>query len=54
MSFSFILILSSHLHVGLLKGLFPVSLPVKIFKALLLSYILATGPAHINLLNLIT
>ena len=32
---SFILILSSHLRIGLPKGLFPVGLPVKILKALL-------------------
>ena len=41
-----ILILSSHLRLGLPKGLFPVGLPVKILKALLLSSILATCPAH--------
>ena len=38
---SSILILSSHLHLGLPKGLFPVGLPVKILKALLPSSILA-------------
>ena len=32
----------------------PVGLPVKILKALLLSSILATCPAHLNLLDLIT
>ena len=32
----------------------PVDLPVKILKALLLSSILATCPAHLNLLDLIT
>ena len=36
------------------KGLFPVGLPVKILKALPLSSILATCPAHLNLLDLIT
>ena len=36
------------------KGLFPVGLPVKSFKALLPSSILATCPAHLNVLDLIT
>ena len=49
-----ILILSSHLHLGLPKGLFSVGFPVKILKALLPSSILATWPAHLNLLVLIT
>ena len=49
-----ILILSSHLRLGLPKGLFPVGLPVKILKALLPSSILATCPAHLSLLDLIT
>ena len=35
-------------------GHFPVGLPVKILKALLLSCILATYPVHLNLLDLIT
>ena len=37
-----ILILSAHLRLGLPKGLIPAGLPVKIFKALLPSSILAT------------
>ena len=49
-----ILILSSHLRLGLPKVLFPVGLPVKILKELLSSSILATCPAHLNLLDLIT
>ena len=48
-----ILILSSHLRLGLSKGLFPLGLPVNILKELLLSSILATCPAHLNLLDLI-
>ena len=49
-----ILILSSHLRLGLPKGLIPVGLPGKILKALLPSSILATCPIHLNLLSLIT
>ena len=37
-----ILTLSSHLRLGLPKGLFPVGVPVKILKELLPSSILAT------------
>ena len=48
-----ILILSSHLRIGLPKGFFPIGLPVKILKALLLSSNLATRPARFNLLDLI-
>jgi hypothetical protein len=53
-TYHFILILSSHLCLGLLKGLFPVGLTVKILKALLHTSILATYPVHLNLLDLIT
>ena len=48
-----ILILSSHRRLGLHKSLFPVGLRVKIFKALLPSSILATLPAHLNILDFI-
>ena len=50
-SSSSILILSSHLRLGLPKGLFPVGLLVKILKALLPSSILATRPAQLNFLD---
>ena len=50
----YILILSSHLRLGLPKGLFPVGLLVKILKAPLPSSILATCLAHPNLLDVIT
>ena len=50
----FILILSSHLRLGLPKGLFPAGVPVKILKALIPSSILATCPAHLNIQDLIT
>ena len=53
-SLRFILILSSHLCLGLPKSLFPVGVPVKILKALLPSSILAIWPAHLNLPDLIT
>ena len=49
-----ILILSSHLRLGLPKGLFPVVLPVQILKAFLPYSILITWSAHLNLLDLIT
>ena len=47
-------ILSPHLHLGLPKSLFPAGVPVKMLKALLPSSMLATWPAHLNLLDLIT
>ena len=49
-----ILILSSRLHLGLPKVLFPVGLLVFILKALLPSSILAIWSAHLKLLDLIT
>ena len=52
-SLRFILILYSHLLLGLPKDLFPVGVPVMILKALLPSY-LATWPSHLNVLDLIT
>ena len=36
------------------KDLFPIGVPVTILKALQLSSILATCPAHLNLLDVIT
>ena len=49
-----ILIMSSNLCLGLPNGFFPVGVPVKILKAFLPSYILATWPAHLKLLDLTT
>jgi hypothetical protein len=49
----FIIILISHLSLGLPKDLFPVGLHLKMFKLLLHSFILAKSPAHLNLLDLI-
>ena len=43
-----ILILSSHLCLGLPKDLFPEGIPAKILKAPLTSSILATRPAHLS------
>ena len=43
-----------HLHLSLLRALFPLSLHVNILKVLLPSPILASPPVHLNLLDLIT
>ena len=40
--------MSSHLRLDLPKGLFPVDVPVKIFRAHLPSSILATWPTHLD------
>ena len=49
-----ILLSSSYLLLGLLRALFPISLPVKILKALLFSSNLTTSSVCFNLLDLIT
>ena len=46
-----ILVLSSYLRLRFRRGLFPVSLPVNIFKELLSSSILAIRPAYLNFLD---
>ena len=46
--------ISSHLRLVLPNGIFLVGLPIKILKEFLHSSILATWPAHLNLLDLIT
>ena len=50
-SLKFILILSSHLRLGLPKGLFPAGVPVKILKALLPSSILIKFRMFVNILR---
>ena len=49
-----ILILSSHLWLGLPSGLFPSGFPTKTLYAPILSHLCATCSTHVILLNLIT
>jgi hypothetical protein len=50
MSLRSILIISSHLQLGLPSGLFYLGLPTEIFYASLISPMLATCPVHLTLL----
>jgi hypothetical protein len=49
-----VLTLSSYLHVGLPRGLFPVGFPTKILYEFLISLVPATCYGHLILLDLIT
>ena len=50
----YILIVSSHLRLGLPRGLLLVGIPVNIFNVLLPSSIMETFPAHLKLVEVIT